>query len=155
MTANRGLLLLGIPVLATLGLFMAVSSVRKVEELPAPPRRVVRVVGGQEVVTYEPAAPPRTPSGGRSTSPTARPLPTRMPTPVDIEAAAEMSRVQSTYENYRTAVMTQNDDLQRSLFGVLRRDREAAMACARQHAAWASSDSERAFAMKTLSELAH
>jgi len=152
MMMKRGPLLLGIPAMVTLGLFTLVSSLRKANEWPAP-QRVVRIVDGREIVAFEPAPAPRTRPEASALLPAARPGPRIAPAPQDIETAAELSRIQSTFENYRTAVMTQNESLERSLLEVLRRDREAAMACARRHAAWAPSESERAFALKALAEL--
>lgn len=155
MKIARVMFVLALPVVAILGLFAAAISLRPDEEPPIPRRRVVEVVDGEEVVKFVTAAPPRTPAKKRAwafgTTEPARGA--RVPVAVDIETAAENSRIQSTYQNYRTAVLTQNEELRKTLLEVLRRDGEVARGYAQEAADLAETDSERALALKALADL--
>jgi hypothetical protein len=150
---KRGLFLLILPVAAALGLFLVVRSFRP-EPQPAVlakrSMKVVRVVDGVEIVETVPVqvAPQR---------PKLRPVvadaPYVRPEPTDIAEAAEMARIQSTYQNFRTATLTANEELRKSLLAVLRRDGAAAVSFAREDAEFAETEADRAFALKLMAEL--
>lgn len=150
---RRGLLLLALPIAAALGLFLVARSFRPEQQPALVAKRavqVVRVVDGVEIVESVPVrvAPPR---------PKLRPMvadaPYVRPEPADIAEAAEMARIQSTYQNFRTATLTENEELRKSLLAVLRRDGAAAVGFAREDAEFAETEADRAFALKLMAEL--
>jgi hypothetical protein len=146
---RRGLLVLGLPILACVGLFLAARSLRHPESSAVPLKRVVRFVDGVEIVESVPVPALRKTS---PSAPAARGRFVKVPV-LDIATAAEHARIQSTYQNYRTATITKNDDLRKTLLAVLRRDGATAMEFAREDAELAETDSDRAFALRILADL--
>jgi hypothetical protein len=151
---KRGLLVLTLPLLALAGLLLAAGSLRREQQPSAPVKRVVRVVDGVEIVESVPepvaVAPSRPPA--RPSERAVRPRAPR-PAPTDIAEAAELARIQSTYQNYRTAAVTANEDLRKTLLEVLRRDGAAAREFARDDVEMAETEADRALARKLLAEL--
>jgi len=144
-----------LPLLAGGGLLAGVLLLRGPgpSELEAP-RPGAQTRPGEEVGTTpwrREAKVSRAPAGAAPAA--AGVLPPRRPVAADIASAAESVRVQSTYQNYRSAARSGDEALQKQLFAVLRRDRGIAMACARDEAEQAPTDADRAFALRTLDEL--
>ena len=144
------MLILILPIVATGGLFMAADSLRQPEPPPMRVKRVVRMVDGVEVVETVPVQVAPAPSR-RWFAPEERTA--RVPVAVDIDQAAELARIQSTYQNYRTAAITENQDLRKSLLAVLKRDGATAVEFARQDVDLAETEADRAFAKKLVAEL--
>lgn len=137
MKTRRGLLVLGLPLIAGLSLVIAAASLRRPAGLDGPP--------------------PRKSAGAAPAAPTASKAAAKeKPKPVSPEAmtrAAEEARIRGSYQNYRTAVATGNGSLQRALEKTLLRDREAALRFAREEAARAQTPRDREIAARTLEAL--
>jgi hypothetical protein len=137
MNARRGLLLLLGP-MAGLGLLLLAMAFRGRDRSPAP----------------EPAA-----SVKKRSQVALHPLPAREKAPSPPAPAEEIARsmdeatAHSTYQNYRTAVATGNDALQKALLPVLARHRAAHVARAQQELSSADTDEDREIAQKTLESL--
>ena len=148
---RRGLLILILPIVAIGGLFLAADSLREPEPPPVRVKRVVRMVDGVEVVETVPVRQVAPAPSRRWFGPEERPA--RVPAAADIDEAAELARIQSTYQNYRTAALTENHDLRKSLLAVLKRDGQTAVEYARQDVDLAETEADRAFAKKLVAEL--
>lgn len=100
------------------------------------------------------APPPKPPPAERPVYSSPRPpKPAPMASGDAVSRAMDESRLQSTYQNFRTAVATGNRVLEESLRQVLSRDRDAAMAMAQVEVARASDDTDRSIALRTLESL--
>lgn len=150
---RRGLVVLGFPILATLALFVAALWLRQADEPIIPPKRVTRVVNGVVVAESIPVPVPSSRRGPSASKGTSQANFAKSPVATDIATAVENARIQSTYQNYRTATLTQNETLQKALFEVLRRDRKAAMECAREDVDRAVTEIDRSFALRALADL--
>lgn len=73
--------------------------------------------------------------------------------PEKIAAATEVVRIHGTYENYRRAVVSNNEGLQKVLLPVLLKDREAARQCAQDDLGRAQTESDRQIARKVIQDL--
>jgi hypothetical protein len=144
MTDRRGLLILGLPLLALSGLFTAALMRQNPE-----PRLAVRSPRTPDVGEVAATGPLKR----EARSPGQPPAPTRMPAPKDIGSAASNARVQTTYTNFRIAVANDNQAVQRALLPLLQKDRETALWYARDDVAVASSEQDRAIARRTLQAL--
>jgi len=82
--------------------------------------------------------------------PAARPDPAPEKT---VAARTEDVRIRSTYQNYRTAVATNNSPLEHALRPVVLRDREHCLAIAQEELAGSRTDFERDVAQKVIESL--
>jgi hypothetical protein len=137
---NRGLLLLALPLLAGLGLVIALSRRGTPErEMLAPATRKV-------------SRPSVVESGSGSIS-AGSVFPSPVPPAKDVASAVSTARIRSTYKNYRMAVASDNTAVQKALLPLLRRERETVMLYARDEFARATSEKSRAIARRTLDAL--
>ena len=146
MNNRRGLLILGIPLLAGAGL-LAVALLRPGSGPELPQRR-------QGSEAPPPVARP-TESGGRAAkAPPPAPPVNKTPASDDkIAKATDEARVRSTYQNFRTAVATGNRALLDALRPIILRDREFAIQLASQEMATATAPTDREIAERTLEAL--
>jgi len=135
---NRGLLPLTLPLLAGLGLLVALHQRPGPERASPPPRKSERPVNGAAVDVSGAAV-----GGPASPTPPAR----------DMAEAVSTSRIRSTYKGYRTAVANENKAVQDALLPVLRRDRETALLYARDELSRAATEQDKAVARRTLDAL--
>src|SRR3954471_6961946 len=134
---KRALALGGIPAAAVLVL-VAVVATRREAEL-APPKT---------------AAPKATPPASTSMPQMAVPAPRPKPAPDSVIAEkTEEARIRTTFMNYRTAVATDNAELQKILEPVLRRDRDVALRMAREEQAHATEPLDQSIARKVVEAL--
>jgi type IV secretory pathway VirB10-like protein len=82
-----------------------------------------------------------------------RPRESQPSPPEKLARSMEDARIQSTYQNYRTAVATGNNTLEESLRRTLLRDRERALELAEAELARAATSFDRDVAMKTVNSL--
>lgn len=71
----------------------------------------------------------------------------------EVAQAADLARIRSTYQNYRTALATGNEPLQKSLLPVLLRDRSMATRFANEDLARAASQLDKDIAHKVVDSL--
>lgn len=146
MNDRRGLLILGIPLLAGAGL-LAVFLLRPGSGWEMPTRR-------QGSEAPPPAARPNENGGRAAKAPPPAPPVSRTPASEDrIAKATDEARVRSTYQNFRTAVATNNRALLDALRPIILRDRDFAIQLASQDMATATAPSDRDIAEKTLEAL--
>lgn len=73
--------------------------------------------------------------------------------PEKIVLPAETVRIRGTYQNYRRAVLTNNEPLKKALLPVLLKDRDAARQCAQEDLERAQTDADRTVAQEIAQEL--
>ena len=95
----------------------------------------------------------KTPTAATPVKSATIPPPPKPASPEKIAAATDLVRVRGTYQNYRTAVATNNTALRDSLLPVLLKDRAAARQCAEEDLARAQSDLDRNIATKVMETL--
>lgn len=71
----------------------------------------------------------------------------------EVARATDEARIRSTYQNYRTALATGNEPLQKSLLPVLLRDRSVATRFAQEDLARAASEFDKDIAHKVVDSL--
>jgi hypothetical protein len=128
-------LLLGIPLLG--GALVAVALLRReaTERVPSISRKAPAVALGPVLLAPPPAPMPR-------------PAPEK-----DVASAMEEARLKTTYQNYRTALATDNRPQADAIYPILLRERKAALRLAEQDLAQARQDFDRAVAEKALAAL--
>jgi hypothetical protein len=136
----RGLLLLAVPLVA--GLVLVGALVLRRSEDPAIPRTAKPTVD-VPVAPAVPATPVRVAS-----APPPKPAPDAV-----IAKATDEARVRSTYQNFRTAVATNNRRLQDALRPSLLKERDFAVRLAQEELSSAPSEIDREIAQKTLEAL--
>ena len=141
MQNTRGLLILAVPLVA--GVVLVSALVLRRSGDPELPRSAKRT-------TEEPAAPvaPPPPPAAKPAGPPPKPAPEAV-----IAKATDEARVKSTYQNFRTAIATNNHALQDALRPSLLKERDFAVRLAQQDVTAAPSDLDREIAQKTLEAL--
>lgn len=147
MTNRRGLLLMGLPLIAVLGLFSAMQIRRSAEPMPVA-RSPRSSSGGDSGGAVEMRV--QSSSANINRTPAA---PTRMPPAKDIGTAVSNARIQTTYANFRIAVANNNRQVQGALLPVLQQHRETALWYARDDVAMARTEQDRSIALRTLGAL--
>lgn len=141
MNNRRGLLILGIPVLAGIGL-LAVALLRSGSGSELPMRRAQSEVRPTESAGSAPTIPPAAPRVSRTPASEEK-----------IAKATDEARVRVTYQNFRTAVATGNRALLDELRPIILRDRDFAIQLANKEMATAPSAVDREIAGRTLEAL--
>jgi len=139
MNNARGLLLLAVPLVA--GLVLVGALVLRRSEDSVIPRTAKPTVDA-------PVAPVPPPVVRTAAAPPPKPAPDAV-----IAKATDEARVRSTYQNFRTAVATNNRRLQDALRPSLLQEREFAVRLAQEEMASAPSEIDREIAKKTLEAL--
>jgi hypothetical protein len=84
----------------------------------------------------------------------ARSAPPPKPAPPEkIAKATESVRIRGTYQNYRRAVATNDEGLQKILLPILKKDGDAARECAEQDLSIAQTEFDRAVARRVIDDL--
>jgi len=137
---SRLLVLVGVPLVGTALVLCAVTLRNRPEPEPMKPKKSAAARSAAPVEwPIQPAPPP--------------PPPPKLAPEKTVAVAMDEARLQTTYQNYRTALATGNRVLADTLQPVLLRDRKAALRLAEHDLAQARQDFDRAVAEQAVNAL--